>query len=444
MVDGPGNIFIQLLIIVLLTFVNAFFSASEMAIISVSRVKINHMASEGHIKAELLVKLLNEPSKFLATTQAGITLAGFLASAFAASSLTDKFAAYIAQYNIPGSTELALVSITIALSFLTLVLGELFPKRLALQHAEPIALAAIKPLVFVSKVAAPFVKLLTLVTNLLVRLFGVNTDKLEEHVSEEEIRLMINVGEETGVINETEKEMIDGIFEFDDTLAKEIMTPRTSVFCIDVNTPYDVFMDKILDEQYSRIPVFESEIDNIIGVLYMKDLFKHIRHCNTSIDIRQLIRPATFVPETKNIDTLFKEFKTSKNHMVFLIDEYGGFSGIVTIEDVIEEVMGNIFDEYDENDDDIRKLEDNKYLVNGLTLIDDLNNALSLRLPSENFDTIGGFVIDILGSIPNDDDHHSISYENLVFTIENVEEKRVDKVIITINPKEEQEVSEEE
>ncbi len=435
---SPGSIILDIFIILLLTLLNAFFSASEMAIISLSRVKINHLAGEGNEKANLLLKLLSEPSKFLATVQVGITLAGFLASAFAASSVSNKLGAVLIQFHVPASNELALVTVTIILSFITLVFGELFPKRLALQNSEAIAMFAVRPLIFVSKVTAPFVKLLTVFTNLLVKLFGLNSDKLEEHVSEEEIRMMINVCEETGVINETEKEMIDGIFEFDDTLAKEIMTPRTNVFCIDVSTPADYLLDEILEEQYSRIPVYENEIDNIIGVLYMKDLFKYIRNNNVSdIIIRELLRPAYFVPETKNIDTLFKELKSSKNHMVFLIDEYGGFSGIVTIEDVIEEVMGNIFDEYDERDDDIRKVDDDTYLVNGLTLISDLNETLDLKLPSENFDTIGGFLIDILGSIPGDNEHQTIEYENLTFTIENVEEKRIDKIKITVSHEEE-------
>lgn len=433
---SPSSILLETFIIMVLVLLNAFFSASEMAIISLSRSKINNLASEGNKKASLLLKLLGEPSKFLSTIQVGITFSGFLASAFAASSVSNVLGAVLSKFNVPAGNELALVLITIVLSFISLVLGELFPKRVALQNAEAIAMFSVKPLLLVSKISSPFVTLLTVFTNILVKIFGLNTNKLEEHVSEEEIRMMIDVGEENGVINETEKEMIDGIFEFDDTLAKEIMTPRTNVFCIDINTPANELIDSILEEQYSRIPVYDTDIDNIIGVLYMKDLFICIRNnIISNIEIRNILRPAFFVPETKNIDTLFKELKSSKNHMVFLIDEYGGFSGVVTIEDVIEEVMGNIFDEYDEydeGDDDIKKIDKDTYLVNGLTSISDLNEALDLKLPSENFDTIGGFVIQILESIPDINDHQTIEYENLKFTIENVEEKRIDKIKIHI------------
>jgi putative hemolysin len=228
--------------------------------------------------------------------------------------------------------------------------------------------------------------------------------------------------------------MLDGIFEFDDTLAKEIMTPRTGVFSIDINGHLDEFIDNIVEEKYSRIPVYENDVDNIIGVLYMKDLFAPLRNHKLDKDlVRKLLRPAYFVPETKNIDTLFKELQSTKNHMAILIDEYGGFSGIVTIEDLIEEVMGNIFDEYDDNVDDIKKIDENTYIVNGLVSVDEINENLNLKLPSDNIDTIGGFVITLLGRIPENDSDNTVEYENLVFKVEKIDEKRIEKLIIYIN-----------
>lgn len=430
---GPSKIIMELLLIFILIIINAFFAASEMAIVSLNKTKINILEANGDEKAILISKLLNEPSRFLATIQVGITLAGFLASAFAATSISKYFTELLKSYNIYGSESISVVVITIVMSYLTLVLGELFPKRVALNNSEKIAMMVVKPILFFSKATLPFVKMLTFSSNVLLRLFGINSEDLEEKVSEEEIRMMINVGEEAGVINITEKEMIDGIFQFDDTLAKEIMTPRTNVFAIDIDTPFNELVDKVLEEQYSRIPVFEEDIDNIIGVLYMKDLFVRLRHSEIdTTDIRQLLRPAYFVPETKNIDTLFKELQNTKNHMAMLIDEYGGFSGVVTIEDLIEEVMGNIFDEYDDNDDYIKKIDQNTYLVDGLVSINEINEALNLELPSDNYDTIGGFVIDLMGSIPKENETPVIEHENIVFKIEKVDEKRIDKLKISL------------
>ena len=426
----------KLLWIIILIIINAFFSASEMAIVSVNKAKIALLANEeDNKKAQGLLKLLEEPSKFLATIQVGITLAGFLASASAATSLSRPLAKFLEDLKVPASTQLALLIVTIILSYLTLVLGELFPKRLALQNSESIAMLAAKPIALVSKVTLPFVKVLTFSTNILMKIFGIDTNNIEEKVSKEEIRMMIDVGEENGVLNQTEKEMIDGIFEFDDTLAREVMTPRIDVFAIDVNTPIDKIVEDISSEQYSRVPVYEYDIDNVIGILYMKDLFPRV--IKGDLDektLRSILRPAYFVPETKNIDTLFRELQLNNSHIAILIDEYGGFSGIVTIEDLIEEIVGNIFDEYDEiENEDIVKIDQNTYVVGGLIPIDDINETLHLKLPSENHDTIGGFVVDLLGTIPKDSDNPLIEYENITFKIEKVEEKRIEELVIYIN-----------
>lgn len=429
------SIISQFILIFILILINAFFSASEMAIVSLNKAKITYLASEEDKKAKLLLKLLEEPSKFLATVQVGITLTGFLASASAATTISKPFAKYLRALNLPASDQLALIIVTILLAYITLVLGELFPKRLALQNSEAIAMFSVKPLLLISKITVPFVKILTVSTSLLMRIFGIDSEKLEEKVSEEEIRMMIDVGEENGVLNQTEKEMIDGIFEFDDTLAREVMTPRIDVFSIDVNTPIEKIIEMVSEEQYSRIPVYEYDIDNIVGILYMKDLFSEL--INAKLDnesIKTLIRPAYFVPETKNIDTLFRELQITKNHIAILIDEYGGFSGIVTIEDLIEEIVGNIFDEYDEIENEyIVKLDQNTYMATGSAPIDEINDLLHLKLPSENYDTLGGFIIDILGTIPIEGENPVVEYDNAVFKIEKIEEKRISEIKIHIN-----------
>lgn len=431
--SGPSSILLELLLILVLVLVNAFFAASEMAIVSINKNKVSLLAEEGNMKAKYLLKLLNEPSRFLATIQVGITLAGFLASASAATNISKHLSFILVKFNIPGSDQISVVVITILLAYITLVFGELFPKRIALQKSEPIAMFVVKPILFVSKITSPFVKMLTASTNILVKIFGLNLDNLEEKVSEEEIRSMIKVGEENGVINEIEKDMIDGIFKFDDTLAKEIMTPRRNVFALELNTPIEEVINRISEEQYSRIPIYETDIDNIVGVLYMKDLFARLKNGDVkSINIKEMLRTAYFVPETKNIDALFRELQNTKNHMAILIDEYGGFSGIVTIEDLIEEIMGNIFDEYDECIDDIKKVDSNSYLVNGLITIDEVNENLNIKLPSEDIDTIGGFVVNLLGTIPKENDDSIVEYNNLIFKIEKVNEKRVEELIISM------------
>jgi putative hemolysin len=440
MPSEPDSILLQLFLIFVLVLINAFFAASEMAVISLNKTKMNYMANDGNKKAKLLVKLLEEPSKFLATIQVGITMAGFLASASAAVSISEHVAKTISSLGIPfitsASDEISLVLVTIILSFITLVLGELLPKRVAMQNAEGIAMFAVKPIIFVSKIALPFIKVLTVSTNFFARILNIKSEKTDEEVTEEEIRMMIDVGEENGVLNETEKEMIDGIFEFDNTLAKEIMTPRTNVFSININTPIEELIDMVLEEQYSRIPVYEEETDNIIGILFMKDIFTVLRKSETeNIDIRELLRPVHFVPETKNIDILFRELQKSKNHMAILIDEYGGFSGIVTIEDLIEEVMGNIFDEYDEDYESseyIQKIDSTTYIANGMVSIDEINETLDVELPSEHYDTIGGLVIDLLGSIPKENEENIVEYENIIFKVEKVNEKRIELVKICL------------
>ncbi|WP_315121955.1 hemolysin family protein [uncultured Clostridium sp.] len=423
----------EILFILVLVAINAFFAASEMAIVSINKAKLAHMEEEeDNPKAKLLLELSKETSKFLATIQVGITLAGFLASASAATNLSQPLATFLRNLNIPWSNKLSLIIVTIVLSYITLVFGELLPKRLALQHAEKVSLAVIKPILIFSKITVPFVKILTWSTNLLMRLFGIDTEKIEEDVSEEEIKMMIEVGEETGVINQTEKEMIDSIFDFDDTLAKEIMKPRNHVFAIDINTPLNELMDEILEEKYSRIPIYDEDIDNIVGVLYVKDLYHFIRHDSlTEEKFKELIRPAYFVPETKTIDILFKELQLSKNYIAILIDEYGGFSGIVTMEDLLEEIVGNIFDEYDEIGEYVKKTDTNTYIVDGMLSIDEINEMLHSNIPSDHTDTIGGFVINLLGSIPKEDDEENIvEYNNIVFKVEEVKDKRIQKLKI--------------
>ena len=429
----PMSLVSQFILILVLTLLNAFFASAEMAIVSVNRNRIKMLADDGNKKASLLVDLLEEPNKFLSTIQVGITLAGFFSSASAATGISEVIGASLSQLGIPYAQSISLVVITLLLSYVTLVFGELVPKRIALQKSEQMAMLSVRPIVFVFKFAKPFVKLLSLSTNVLLRVIGMSDTDLEEKVSREEIKSLVDAGEEYGVINQIEKEMINSIFDFDDKLAKEVMTPRTEVYMINSKLPLSI--EELLEENYSRIPVYEGDMDNIIGILYLKDFLHEAYQVGfENVDIKKLLHRPYFVPECKNIDQLFKELQKSKNHLAVLIDEYGGFSGIVTIEDLIEEVMGDINDEYDDDDPVIRKIDNDTYIVNGLISIKELNDKLQLNLDeeTEDYDTLGGFLINQIDYIPSETEECMVEYENLVFKIECVKDKRIEMVKIHI------------
>lgn len=430
----PGNVAGQIILIVILTLINAFFASAEMAIVSINKNKVKHLAEEGNKKAKLLLKLMEEPTKFLSTIQVGITLAGFFSSAAAATGLSGTFGQVLSRAGIPYSEPIALVVVTFILSYITLVFGELFPKRVALQNAEAIAMFSVTPILFVSKLTVPFVKLLSLSTNMLIRLIGLEVEGLDEKVSKEEIKSMVEVGQEHGVINETEKEMINSIFEFDDKLAYEVMTPRTSVYLINIDDQLNSYVDNLIAERYSRVPVYEGDSDNIIGILYMKDFFVEARNQGfDNVNIRAILQQPYFIPETKNIDELFKELQAAKKHMAILIDEYGGFSGIVTIEDLIEEIMGEIEDEYDEEALTIKKIDANTFIVDGLLPLNDFNEKFHTTIEANNYDTIGGFIIDEIGHIPsNPEEEYNIEIDNLVIKIEDIKEKRINRLKVYI------------
>jgi putative hemolysin len=430
-----ASLTLQLLLIAILILVNAFFAAAEIAIVSINKNKLKLLVEEGHKKALLLEKLMREPTKFLSTIQVGLTFAGLFASAYAATGISGRLAFVLQKINTPYSQELALILVTLILSYVILVLGELYPKRLAMRKAESIALFAVKPVLFIMKATVPFVKLLSLSTNLLIKITGIDSSDLEEKVSREEIRSLVEVGQEHGAINETEREMIDSIFEFDNKVAKQIMTPRTEVYSINLEKPLSEYLDELLEERYSRIPVFKGDSDNIVGILNMKDYCMEARKSGfDNVDIESIIRPAYFIPERKNIDELFKELQNSKNHIAILIDEYGSFSGIVTMEDLIEEVMGKIQDEYDVEDNDIKLIDENTYLVKGIISIAELNDQLLLNLDEETevYDTLGGLLITLVGHIPAEGEECIIEYNDIIFKVEEVKGKRIEKVKISV------------
>ncbi|MEN6459980.1 MAG: hemolysin family protein [Syntrophomonas sp.] len=426
--------FTEILFLITLILLNAFFAASEIALISLNDNKIRVMAEEGNKKARSIKNLLDEPSRFLATIQIGITLAGFLASAFASDAFAIKVVNLVKLAAIPVPETwlktISMILITLILSYFTLVLGELVPKRLAMKKAEPIAMFAVGPLNVLLAVSSPFVRLLTLSTNFVVRLLGIDPHEEDEKVTEEEIRLMVDVGEERGAIDEYEKLMINNIFEFNNKTVANIMTHRTDIGALSVEASLAEVIAFLKSEQYSRIPVYEDTIDNIIGTLYAKDLI-HLLGSDTERDnftLRDIIRQPYIVPASKRTDELFREMQKNNIHIAIVIDEYGGTAGIVTIEDLIEEIVGNISDEYDEEDEEFKKLDESTVIINGTTSLDDVEDYLKVKLPTEEYETLSGFLIGQLGRIPGKEDNTAIEFNDLVFMVEKVEEKRISKV----------------
>jgi len=429
---------IEIIILILLIVLNAFFAASEIALISLNDNKVKRMAESGDKKAILLQKLLSEPSRFLATIQVGITLAGFLASAFAAGSFAGQLAYFLSDLGIPLSEQwletISVVLITFVLSYFTLVVGELVPKRIAMQKAEPIAMFVVRPLTLLSKVASPFIKLLTLSTNGMVRLLGVDPHANDEQVTEEEIRMMVDVGEERGVIQDTEKKMINNIFEFDNTIISNIMIHRTNIIAIPVETPLKDVVRFINIEKYTRFPVYESNIDNIIGTLHVKDILYYLENgVEEEFSLYKMIREPFFVPVSRVADKLFNDFQVNKVHLAVVIDEFGGTAGIVTLEDLLEEIVGNIFDEHDEEELEYIQVDENTLMVNGTVSLHDVGKLLDAHLPSEDYDTLGGFIISQLGYKPNFAEYmdRTIEYKGFSFTVKKADEKRINKVKIT-------------
>lgn len=416
----------QIIVLAILILINAFFAATEIAFISLNDAKIEKQAKEGNKKAKQIKKMLREPSKFLATIQIGITLAGFLSSAFAADAFADDLAPMLQNLIPLGLTawrNISIILITIILSYFSLIFGELVPKRLAMRNSEKIAFGTIGIIRTISIITAPFVKLLTASTNGVSKLFGISgTD--EETVTEEEIRMMVDVGEEKGSIKEEERELINNVFEFNDKVVSEIMIHRKDIYAIDINSDIDNILKELDEYKYSRIPVYEENIDNIVGMLFIKDLLANVNK-KEKVKIEKIIREPYFVSENKPIDELFRDLQKNKHQLAIVLDEYGGTAGLVTMEDIIEELVGNIFDEYDEEEKEFEKIDDNTFLISGSVSIHDLRKILGVEIPEGEYDTLSGYLIELLGRIPSDDEKPVIETKRVTYKIEDYEEKRI-------------------
>lgn len=430
--EDPNRILLQFALILVLVLLNAFFAAAEIALVSVRRTRIKQLVEEGDPRAATVQKLLDRPTNFMATVQIGVTLVGFLASAFAAVSVAGEPARWLQTLGLsPGGAEaLAVLLITVLIGFITLVFGEIAPKSLAFQHAERISLAFAKPIHAVSILALPAVKVVSFFSDLVVRPFGVHVRYSAPILTEEELKMLVEAGEEEGVIEEEEKEMIHSIFDFTDTVVRQVMVPRIHIVAVPVTASLDELLDVITTSGHSRIPIYEDNVDNIIGVVHAKDLLPVLRHEKRLFDMHAVMREAYFIPETKDVDDLLAEFKRGNIQMAIVRDEYGGTAGLVTVEDLLEEIVGEIRDEYDVEEPLIQVIDKDHALVSARMSVDDLNEQMNLSIPeSEEYETIGGFVFDLFGHQPEQGE--SISYQNLDFVVEEVDAGRLQRIAVT-------------
>ena len=437
--SAGGSLVLKILLLLALILVNAYFAMAEIAVISLNDAKMEKLAEDGHKKAKLVLKLTKNPTKFLSTIQIGITLAGFLTSASAATSFAEMLTdAVTGKFGLPESivSPVAVVLITLIMSYFSLVLGELVPKRIGMQIPEKIAFAVAKPLYVIAKLTSPFVKFLSVSTNGVVRLLGFDPNADEEVVTEEEIRMMVDVGGEKGVIEDDQKEMINNIFEFDDMDAGDVMTHRTDVVAADINdTTLEEFMALAIEHGRSRIPLYDEDIDNIVGIVYIKDLLKYVgKEVKVKGTLKNIMREPYFVPETKACGELFKEMRLQRIQMAVVVDEYGGTAGIVTLEDIVEAVMGDIQDEYDQEEEEISKIDENTFTVEGTIDIEEIDELIGKELPEGDYETLAGFIMDELQCIPKQGEMNEVVFENVKFTVLEVEDRRIEKIKVEITP----------
>lgn len=439
-----GPLLLQLILIL----VNGWFAATEVAVLSVNEAKLRHDAEEGDRKAEQLLQLSESPNKFLSTIQVCITLAGFLGSAFAA----DQFASRLAKVlegvialDAATLNSICVVIITLILSFFTLVFGELVPKRIAMHYPDKFARLALGVLKGCSAVFKPIVWLLSVSTNGVLRLIGIDPNAEQEEVTEEEIRMMVDMGGETGAIEEAEKEMIENIFEFNNLSAEDVMTHRTDVFSIWVGDDRESILKTIRESGLSRFPVYDKDMDDIVGVLSARSFL-----LNDALEaprpIGELIREAYFVPETVQADALFRDMQKKRIHMAIVVDEYGGMSGIVTMEDLLEEIVGNIYDETDHKvEAEITQISQDTWRITGTAPLEDVAEALDIDLPlEEEYDTLGGLIFSQFTTIPQDGATPEVDVDGLHIQVEKIEDHRVEAALVTLLPKQDEPGTEEE
>lgn len=435
--DIVGPIIFQLVMIAL----NAIFACAEIAVLSVNDAKIAQLKEKGDKRAARLEKITTDQSRFLATIQVAITLAGFLGSAFAAS----NFAVYLTPQlvklgmNASVANNLSVVLITVLLSYVTLVLGELVPKRVALKRAERMALALSGLLRFVACVTAPIVWFLSVSTNGVLRLMGIDPKDVDDAASEDDIKLMVDESTRKGIIDNDEKEIIHNLFEFDDLPVGEFATHRTDVAFLWEEDGADKWEKTIIENRFSHYPVCGETVDEIKGVLSAKDYFSLKDRYDKKLIMQTAVHPAHFVPESIKADVLFKQMKKIRNHFAVVLDEYGGFAGIVTMTDLLSQIMGDFDDDPDEDAErpDIEAVSDNTWVIRGSVMLDEVAEALSVELPTDEYDTLGGYAFGLYGATPEDGTTFSLETDDLLIEGEEVDNHRLEWARVTKKVKDE-------
>jgi putative hemolysin len=424
----------ELGLVVVLVLLNGLFSATEIALVTLRRSRIQQLIEEGHSSAVRVLRLKENPGRFLAVIQIGINFLGFLASAFAAVSLVDEVAAWFGTFlpvDADAASGLALIVVTVLLTLFTIVFGELVPKQIGLAHGERVAMSTSRLMEVLGTVFAPLVTSLTWITRRISRLFRADVTS-DERISSEELRLIIEQGGEQGILEAEEEQMIHAVIELGDQRVHEVMVPRIAMSSLAADASFDEAIDRVIDEGHSRIPVYESTIDEIVGILYAKDLLPFLKSgAPERPPLRSLLRTPVFVPESMTVDDLLHELQRRKVHLAVVLDEYGGTAGLVTIEDLLEEIVGEIQDEYDEEEPMIVHLSDDEARVDGRAAVDDLAELFGAQLSLEDeaeYDTVGGLIYHRIGGIPKPGDQ--VDVDGLLLTVESTDGRRVSKVLV--------------
>lgn len=428
-----NSIYLMILLQIALIGLNAIFACAEIAVISMNDNKLNKMASEGDKRAKKLVYLTQQPARFLATIQVAITLSGFLGSAFAAENFSGVLVDWVLSLGVPVSEQLldtlAVVLITIVLSYFTLVFGELLPKQIAMRKAESLALGLAGLISGISKAFAPLVSLLTWSTNSVLRLIGIDPDADDDEVSEEEIRMMVDVGSEKGTIDHDERDFIQNVFEFDDLSVDEILTHRTEVTYLDLEDDMDSWRTIIFGTRHTRYPVCDGSVDKVVGILNAKDYFR-LQDQSRENCMKQAVSLPYFVPDTIKADVLFRNMKKERETMAVVLDEYGGVEGIVTINDLVEQLVGELCETNSDRIETIKRVSDNLWKVHGSALLEEVSEMTGIVISDEEFETINGLVFHELESIPNDASEIEIEMGEFSIKAIKIENHQVEEAII--------------
>lgn len=431
----PGQMVWQFGLVLFLILVTAFFALAEYALITVRKTRIRQLVEEGNRAAQKVEAMLAHPTRMMATIQTGITLVATLSSAVAATSAVEPLAAWLETRGLAAGSAnlLALLLVVLPVTVLTLVLGEIAPKSLAVRHSERLALLVVYPISWLEWLLSPVVWLLTILSNLVVRPFGGTASFTTPAVNEEELKMMVEASEEQGVLEAEETEMIHSILDFGDTVVRKVMTPRIDMTAVEVNAPVLDLVREIEESGHSRIPVYEEDLDNIIGIVHAKDLLALLTEKpGASFPLREVVRPAYFIPETKKVDELLREFRRIKQHIAIVRDEYGVTAGLVTLEDLVEEIVGDIQDEYDDEEPMVQVIDRHTTILDGKMPISEVNDRMGLDLPEDAADTIGGFVFGLLGHQAEQGER--ATWENLDFIVEATDGRRITKVRLIRNP----------